>query len=732
MSTPNKAALQSTRYARAPYAGVPYAGAPYPRAIVAAVFFALAALPACGGDEDTDKKDEDTATAADAGVDGGTTSDTATSADTVTKGGAYDCDPLQPTRCALPWPSNLYLAKDSKTTTGYRLNFGAKTLPRNLNDKHVYSDAYKRLDGYGVGSAVLVHFPGIDIKDMASESKPDVSVTKKSPSLLIEIAKDGSASLVPHFVELDQTGEKDQQVLFLRPLVILNEATRYIVAFHGLKTTDGKAIKPSDAFAKLRDGKTTGTDLAHRQAGFDDIFGLLDKAGIKKADLVLSWDFVTASTNTLHGDLLHVRDKGFAIAGSKGPELKITKTVDNSKNKKANWAYELQGTFTVPRFTRDHMVGSFKMHMLNFGKDGKPAQNGTITRDFWIRVPHTALDGTPHGLAQYGHGLLGRGSQVGGGHNAYLAREGKLIFFACDWSGMASADNNGIAAMIVDMSDFPVLVDGLHQGMLEGLLLARAMRERFAGMDFTQKHGIKIDKKRLVYTGISQGGIYGGTLMALSQDITRGHLGVPGQNYATLLHRSVDFQPFFAVMMGTYGNAIDRAILLTAGQSLWDMVDPSSHYVHLKTKPHNGTPKHEVLLASATGDYQVALLTNEITVRSGWGVKLMKHYGKAVYGVKETPFPHKGSGLVNWSFGNPWPKPGNVPPADDIDGLKCGPSNICLLKKDCDPKGVFAPCKLKDPHGKPRKMPNHQKQLLHFLDTGEIIDVCNDSPCDPF
>jgi hypothetical protein len=34
-----------------------------------------------------------------------------------------------------------------------------------------------------------------------------------------------------------------------------------------------------------------------------------------------------------------------------------------------------------------------------------------------------------------------------------------------------------------------------------------------------------------------QGGIYGGTVMAIAQDITRGVLGVPGMNYSTLLER---------------------------------------------------------------------------------------------------------------------------------------------------------------------------------------------------
>ena len=40
-----------------------------------------------------------------------------------------DCDPIVPTRCGLPFPSNVYLVDDAKTATGKRVQFGATTLP---------------------------------------------------------------------------------------------------------------------------------------------------------------------------------------------------------------------------------------------------------------------------------------------------------------------------------------------------------------------------------------------------------------------------------------------------------------------------------------------------------------------------------------------------------------------------------------------------------------------------
>jgi hypothetical protein len=116
-----------------------------------------------------------------------------------------------------------------------------------------------------------------------------------------------------------------------------------------------------------------------------------------------------------------------------------------------------------------------------------------------------------------------------------------------------------------------------------------------------------------------------------------------------------------------------------------------------------------VLLAPAKGDHQVAVMTNEIVARSDVGVAVMANYDteREVWGVPEVPYPHKGSALVLWDFGNPWPAPGsNLPPTiSELAG--------------------------EDPHGKPRKNDQHNAQMVHFWRTGEVIDVCGGDGCTP-
>lgn len=707
-------------------------------------------LVACGDDKDDDKP-----TAVDAGdvtiTDGATTDGSSPDAGGLPATDPNpDCDPLQPSWCALPWPSNRFLAEDKTTKTGHRLKLGAKTLPANAQGVHVAPAKLNRFDGYGVSSALMVHFPDLDISKMATELDLQPSLEKNAQVVLLEVGADDTVTRIPTWTELDLTAPlPEKQMIFVRPGVILKEATRYVVAFRNLKTTKGDTITASPAFAALRDKATDGTFLAPRQARFDDLFALLAKDGVTREDTVLAWDFVTASSDVMHGDMLQMRDAELK-ALPMGADITITKVEAFTKKEHPDTALLLTGEMTVPSYLEGFAVGSRlpkdmfdppeQSERLARDSDGKPKKTGTRKATFWVTIPHSAMDGSPHGIVAYGHGLLGRGSQVKGGFNRKIGNDYKLIHFACDWTGMASEDESAITQMIFEFSDFYMLPERMHQGFLEALLLGRAMRERFASLDHVKNAinketgkqvAIQIDKKRFYYTGISQGGIYGATYMALSTDVERGHLGVPGQNYSLLLQRSVDFTPFFAVMVAAYAESMDRALVLMSSQTLWDQVDPVSYYRHIKAEPFAGNKAHDVLLASAKGDWQVALVTNEVTTRSDIGVKLMANYGKEVSLVKTQAYPYKGSGLVNYDIGNPWPKLGNKPDDTPVPGLLCGEKGQCWAEKNCSAKGTFKACTLKDPHGRIRYLDHHNEQLVHFLDTGEIKDVCGADACTP-
>ena len=84
--------------------------------------------------------------------------------------------------------------------------------------------------------------------------------------------------------------------------------------------------------------------------------------------------------------------------------------------------------------------------------------------------------------------------------------------------------------------------------------------------DFGNGSQPAIDTSDLFFEGISQGGIMGGALTALSPDFTRGALNVNGMGYSTLLERSVDFDDYANIpndgLYPSYPKLRERPLLL--------------------------------------------------------------------------------------------------------------------------------------------------------------------------
>ncbi|MEZ4464883.1 MAG: hypothetical protein R3F43_10390 [bacterium] len=325
------------------------------------------------------------------------------------------------------------------------------------------------------------------------------------------------------------------------------------------------------------------------------------------------------------------------------------------------------------------------------------------------------------GLVNYGHGLFGDGEEVlepGWTRlcGRYPARV-RLVerphrqrprpdLFGADLVGMSEEDFDAAGLTIVqDVSLFPWIGDRLHQGLLEYLLLARAVREQLGALEPIASRGIAVDKSQLYYSGISQGGIFGGAYLALSPDTTRAHLGVPGQNYSMFLHRSTGFGPFFGVLKAVYPSTADQAVLISLIQLLWDGTENATYLRHVEAEPFPGNSPHHLLATPTRGDYLVPPISFEVATRTPalripvvgtWDTE------RTVDLATVAPYPHAGSGVVLYGLGNPWPAPGNHPPPEDPLG---------------------------DPHEDLRHLDAHAEQMVHFFRTGEIIDVCRGSAC---
>jgi hypothetical protein len=342
--------------------------------------------------------------------------------------------------------------------------------------------------------------------------------------------------------------------------------------------------------------------------------------------------------------------------------------------------------------------------VLVFGEDGLPKQNGTAKYEVLIQVPHTATTGVPGRPLQNGHGLLGSKNEGRNGYLAQIANRHNYVVFSVDMLGFAEDDYVTVVdGIIKDFKIFKGVVSRQHQGMINSLLAMRMMLGRFGSDPNVQFAGKSaIDSSEGFYRGDSQGGIFGGTYMALTTDVRRGMLGEPGMSYNLLLSRSVDFEPFFQLMKTQFESYREIQVMLGLVQMMWDRTEPNGYVPYIRTNTLPDTPSHEVLLHVAIGDHQVSPLGAHVMARS-LQAKNLSPVNREVWGIPSVAGPFGGSGLVEFSFGLPEAPKTNTPPT--------GP------KED-------------DPHDKVRVLNASMDQTHKFFEEGIIASYC-DGPCDP-
>jgi hypothetical protein len=294
-----------------------------------------------------------------------------------------------------------------------------------------------------------------------------------------------------------------------------------------------------------------------------------------------------------------------------------------------------------------------------------------------------------------------------------MANEHNFVFCAIRWMGMASDDIPTAITILNDLGKFPYFPDRQHQGMLNQLMLARLMIHP-SGLTshaaFQDSFGNPvIDTSNVFYDGNSQGGILGGTVMAISQDITRGVLGVPGINFSTLLTRSTQFAAYAAILYPSYPNELERPLLLGLIQMLWDRTEPDGYVRHITNNLLPSTPQHFVMLHEAFGDFQVSNVATQVEARTigasvhqpaltaGRSFEVTPYYG-----IPAIPaYPFFGSALIPYDSGAATPPTTNTAPGVGFD-----------------------------PHSDPRKSVIARQQKSDFLQTGGFVtDVCGGMPC---
>jgi hypothetical protein len=602
------------------------------------------------------------------------------------------CDFLDPAVCLQPFPNDYFTVNDPSTATGKRLDLKLASTPANKNGVHFDPTDVNRADGFSPGNLITIKVPEVETPAAFQNSglvPIDNLAAYDDPAQAVIVINARTGERQPIWAELDSnptsvdpsdsgpgginanpanTGDVN---LIIRPASNFDFGERYIVALRNLRDADDQPVQAPIGFRVYRDQDITDQpEVEARRPHMNSVINtLVNKAGVNRNSLYMAWDFTVASEESVTGRATTIRDDAFERLGDTdlanrtiegdSPDWTITRVLNQGdpippgeRGIPSQIARRVEGTIDVPCYLdQDNCpTGAKFAHAANGDITWNPAYRRDV--EFRCEIPNSVVEGGtlhPAAVGIYGHGLLGTQDQLTG--QAQLAQNANTIWCAMDFEGFAEQDLATVIPSLADMSNFKKLVDRMQQGFVNFMYLGRALIHpdgladdpAFAfdpdGPD-PELSGSAIDTSagnatRLQYMGVSQGAIMGGPVTALEPDVDRGVLNVTGMNYSTLLRRSVDSDEYFKIpgigLYPNYPDELQRPLLLSLVQLLWDRGEGNGYAHNLTTDPLPNTNPHEVLLQAALGDHQVANITAEVEARTA---------GAAVYSPALEPGRH--------------------------------------------------------------------------------------------
>ena len=619
---------------------------------------------------------------------------------------APQCNPLGfSTHCAVPWPASAFEVADEATATGRRLAIPMGALPTNVDGVSVDPTMWNLADGYSPAAPMMVAFPGgASVAGLPTVADPGASLTADSPTVLIDMT---TGQRVAHFAELDAAAadKPDSQALFIRPAARLVGGHRYAVAITDrVKAAGGGALPVSPGFAALLGGDHTDNKLLEAmRPRFAGVLDALAAAGVARESLVLAWDFTVASDEYLHREMIATRDR--AVAAITNHPLAYTIVTDRPDPSHAGIARYITRTLAAPLFLNTDKYGVANTTTVRDG-NGLPVVQGFYRIPFAAIVPACAYTSpTPVPMILYGHGLLGDATEVDCCGIPPVAVDLCMVVVGTDMRGMSEQDTGAVATALNDGSKSDGVFEVLEQGIANHVVLARAMRTTLAQtlfVDAANGNRVLVDPAKVYYFGLSQGGIFGASVMAYEPTILRGVLGSGAANYSFLLDRSADWPKYQLILNGAYPDPLDDELLISIMQMRWDKTEPSGIAHTVLAGTATGVPPKQLLMQIALADEQVSDFAAYWEARS-MDVPVVSPSPTAPWGLVQKPAPlTNGSGLVVYDCAGPPLPLTNTPP----------------------PKSACAMAGTDELHDLPAHVGAGRRQMKTFYETGQIVNEC--------
>jgi hypothetical protein len=583
---------------------------------------------------------------------------------------APECNPLGGEGCLLPWPSLAYLRADAASPTGLRLDLPVAAMPVNSDGVPIDpAPLDARWDGFSPTGPLLAMFPdGVSPAGLPSFKTPDDSLAPGSPIVLLDLDRGERA---PFFAEIDQNiADAPHRALVIRPLARLREKTHYAVAIRNTVVDAAGAPLPiSPGFAALRDGRPFDHPrFAALAARAPEMFAKLAAAGIAKSELVLAWDFVTASDAMLRRDLTAMRDAALAAIGIHGAGLGATPFTATARPGSPPGTTRLIGTYKSPNFLTN---GEANDSLLARDDIGAPQLHGLRDASFAAIIPAcVASQPLPRPTLIFGHGLFG--SSAGTLDDRFvqqLAEDHCLVVLAGDFIGLTSNQVAAAAVAVTDLNRGPTITEKLAQSVIDFMALESLARGPMATAPQFRLGGTAggapvIDPARVFYVGGSLGGIMGNVIMAYDPYLMRGVLAVPGGAWSMLFERSNAWTLLEGIVQSAYKDPAVYQINVALFGMAFEPYDPITTAAHVIKDPLFGNPAKQILMWYSIGDCLVSNITTELTART-MGISMLGPSVKSPWQLAPQPGALDSGIVVFDDHPAPLPPDTNVPPATD-------------------------------------------------------------------
>ncbi len=611
-----------------------------------------------------------------------------------------------------PFPS-AHVSAAAETPTGCRIAIPQGALPVGVDSDPIDVERFDRRDGFSPGQTSWwwPQVP-IDPATLPSWQDPAGSLAADSGVQLWDL---DSGERLLGFAETDafpDQGEHQRAVL-IRPLKAFPLGARVaVVVTSAVLTLAGAPLTAPSAFAAVRDGGDGPNQAV--TAHYNALLGRLEELGVSRSSVVLAWDFKVGTAASITLPLDHVLQEMRAevpLDPNFEPMVNVDAllSTDGGPLPASGLWRELRASAQLTHFLWDeddaasdeeHDAGVFRLD-----SEGLPVPRGLDEAFLIAAVPEsvrTAEAGTVP-VVVFGHGIFSAPQEYishATDQNSSVELLNRLgaIGIGSEWRGLTERDRPDAVRVAANLGRFPLITDKMVQGVSNQAAIARLTQTAFVDHPAFQSEGggSLIDPTRVMYFGISLGGIEGATLLSLSEVLDTGVVHVPGSTWSTMLERSTHWNTFETFVFEALDLPWERQLIYAVSQLYWDPVDPIVHGVNLADR--------NVLMQVSVGDEQVPNFTAEALART-IGLSQVPPGVDTVYGLAQgvLPSPPATSGYMQFDSQLGLP-PTNNRPASSNYGAHTAIRHTDEVMSQVE--GYFA---------------NGSE--------GTIIDVCDGGPC---